>query len=763
MRTYDEKPVSDVIQRLQEEYKAAFSRENCILYDKIYDKAYRQEGKTAIEKQAEAFCSFLNKKQVRLSENDIFAGQIQHYLMRFSQPFPEEGNPEEFDPSVIHTGGANSFVNAQKTVDMCSEYLDDEEKKELSFLADGVEAGYFTHYPVGHVITGFEFVLHRGFKNIRKLIENRLKQDGLSREQRDTGRAMYHTVRACQEYILRYKKEAEILAEMTKTPENKCRLSELAETLGRLSEKPAGSFYEALQFSVLLQELILTQTKGSMSFGRIDRLLYEYYRQDELDAVQDKKAAQQLIDAWMIKIAGCIGGFQNITLGGCDEDGKYCGNEVSMMFLSSSRRLGYDQPLISYRITKDLPALHWEEIQRTIQKGGGFPALFHDEVIIESKMKLGIIQRDARNYGIVGCVEPSICGKEFSFTEALRINWGKTLELMMNGGTCPVTGKQLFLKENRELDSIQSFEEFYKWYKSELFYAIERAARICILTERSFYKCYPSTLLSVTLEGGIQRLEDCGNRGTVYCNSAINHTGTANAADSLMAIKRVVFEEKKVTLKEYRDILNHNYMGKEEFRRGIKEDIPKYGNDNEQIDRILRELVNETAEKTQSIKNERGGIFLAGYYSVYHHAALGALTGALPDGRLRGEALANGLSPVQGADHQSPLAVIHSMCGLEQSLFGNGMVLDIKFSPSFFEGESHHHFLRPFLEVYFDQGGMELQLNIVDRQTLLNAKKNPEHYRNLLVRVSGFSAYFVNLSEQLQDEIIKRTEYGKKN
>ena len=230
--------------------------------------------------------------------------------------------------------------------------------------------------------------------------------------------------------------------------------------------------------------------------------------------------------------------------------------------------------------------------------------------------------------------------------------------------------------------------------------------------------------------------------------------------DSLTAIKKLVFEEKRLSLPQLAEILKKDYKGEEQLLDYVKEALPKYGNDLKEADELAALLVNETAVRTQGLKNERGGVFLAGYYSVYHHAAMGRLTGALPDGKRRGEALANGLSPVQGADRDSPLAVIHSMAAFDQTMFANGMVLDIKLTPSFFKNAVHRKYFRPFAEVYFKQGGMELQVNVVDKKTLLEAKKHPENYKNLIVRVSGFSAYFVYLFEELQDEIIKRTEYG---
>ena len=359
----------------------------------------------------------------------------------------------------------NPPENAKATVDMCLRYdVTEEEKQTLSYLEAGVAAGYFTHYPVGHTITGFPFVLHTGFEKIKNMLAESIKKAADS-SRRETGEAMLATVESCQAYFGRYLEQAKQLEREAETPEEKKRMSRIAQGVSRIMTEPAGSFYEALQFIVLLQELILTQVKGSMSLGRLDVLLFPYLKEDLKAARESGESAQLLIDACMTKLAGCSSGYQNLTLGGCDKEGNYGGNEVSLMFLRGARRLGYDQPLLSFRLNEKVPDSHWEEILKTLEKGGGFPALFWDDTIIKSRLRLGTPIEDARDYGIIGCVEPGICGKEFSNTESMRINWCKTLELMLNGGVCPVTGIPLFLKQKKRLGEIKSFEEFLAWYE----------------------------------------------------------------------------------------------------------------------------------------------------------------------------------------------------------------------------------------------------------------------------------------------------------
>ena len=755
-------PLRPAIQVLKEKQMslAFYSRENLLLNDRIYGEEFAKKELPSETRSAEAFYRFHSEKELGLVPEDLFAGQILQYFMRHSQPLPSD-DPFSFDPADIRMSEVESVADADASAAICrGKGLSGEEEQALDYLVAGVTAGYFSHYHVGHVITGFEYVINTGFDGMKERIREKMSQTGVTEREMITGNAMLRTLEGCQVYCERYREKAMQTASLTEDPVQKKNLLRIAAALENIVRKGASDLFEAIQFVILLQDMVVSQTKGSMSFGRLDGILYPYYREDMEKGLYSDEDVQELIDAMMLKFALATGQYQNLTLGGCDEQGRYAGNELSIMFLKASRRLSFDQPLVSFRCNKDVPDEHWDEILKTIRCGNGFPALFWDDTIIASKTKIGIPLEDARTYAIVGCVETSICGKEFSNTEDIRINWCKTLELMLNDGVCPVSGTPLFLKNHGDLDRITDFDEFVNRYKEELSNTVEMAAKICNIIDRFYYQEYPSILLTISLQPDKIRLDDCANRGTKYCNTAMQHTGIANAVNSLLAIRKIVFEEKLVTFSQLKDILKNNFEGSGELLDYINQKCPKFGNDNEEADQLAAMLINAVAAKTNSMKNERGGTFMAGFYSVFHHASLGRLTGALPDGRLAGTSLANGLSPAQGTDVEGPTAVIHSYRGIDQTLFANGMVLDMKFSPSFWNNPNHTLMLRKLIEVYFEEGGQEIQLNVVDRETLLDAKAHPEKHRNLIVRVSGFSAYFVTLFEELQDEIIRRTEYA---
>jgi formate C-acetyltransferase len=496
-----------------------------------------------------------------------------------------------------------------------------------------------------------------------------------------------------------------------------------------------------------------------MSLGRVDQFLAPYYERDKAAGLMSFKEAGEIIDALWLKIAGLVMGYQNVTIGGCDAWGNPAYNDITILCMQATGKLRQDQPLLSLRCHKNMPDKIWEEAIALIVRGGGFPALFNDEVIIKAKEKQGVDTEDSWNYGLVGCVEPSIGGKEYSNTEELRLNWAKLIELMLSGGVCTVTGIDPGLAHTRNLDAVSDFETFYDWFKDELIAAIEKCTAACNMIDQAYPKYFPSPLLSATFDGCVEKGEDVSARGPRYCFSTANACGMANTVDSLLAVKQAVFEKKIITLNTLAGALGDNFEGHSELRAYMLNRCPKYGNDIPTVDKYMGEIVNLFCSTVRAHRNKRGGAFQAGLYTVTSHATMGKLTGALPDGRLKGVSLANAVSPVQGMDTLGPTASARSALHFDHCQAANGLVFDLKFNPSFFDKESHRKMLRFLVEGYFDDGGQEIQFNVVDRETLLEAQREPQKHRNLVVRVSGFSAYFVSLDKTLQNEIIKRTEY----
>jgi formate C-acetyltransferase len=692
---------------------------------------------------------------------DVLAGQLQHYDLSASLPLRYA---EDFDPANQPIVGSNHFETCTEEVSACKRFIghiSKADEESLDLLLRGVESGYFSHTANGHVIPGYKNIIKYGYSGLeKKILEN--MTDSRKPEERQYLEAMLIVLNGARTYISRYAEAACAASEEADEGQRE-NLRQIEQGCRNLAQGAPVTFFEAIQSVLLFHEMLLMESSsGSISLGRMDQLLYPYYRKDLQLGIITEKRAQELIDALRVKLASVINGYQNLVIGGCGQNGKFAGNDITLMFLRSTMRLRYDQPLLTMRYTKDMPENYFDEAVDLIALGDGFPALFNDEIIIRALEQKGIAEEDAWDYGIIGCVEPGIGGREFSNTEEMRINWGKVLELMLNEGICPTTGNSFKMKRQIRLDRIFTYEEFLDWYKDELEYIIRCSAKICNIIDSVYHKVYPAVLMSLSMDGCIENGADTGSpAGTIYRYSTINNTGMANAVDSLMVIKKLVFDEKKLTLSELKDIVNADFEGYDDVYNEIVNRCPRFGNDLNEPDQLMQELVNRTSAIIGSIPNKRGASFVPGYYSVEHHGGMGSRMGALTDGKRAGASLANGFSPVQGADTTGPTAVINSLTRSDHTGFGNGMVFDLKFCPSFFNNANHRKMFRPLVQTYFDKGGMELQFNVMDRETLLDAQAHPESYRNLIVRVSGFSAYFVTLNKVLQDEIIARTEYEK--
>ena len=750
--------MSPRVQKIYEHFYDRYDREMISERNRVYAQIKEKYcGESAAMQHAIAFSAFLEQKKIKVEDYDLLAGHIQHVDFSSSIPVIME---HDFDPAGRP---ANRFDIKQEVNCFFADHPQENVpsvREILDYFYMGTECGLSKRWASGHVIAGYDRMIREGLFYVERRIEHEIHV--CVGEKKDYLCALLRVVHAAENYILRYAFEAYRASKEAEEPEVKRRLHEIGDACFRISGYPAESFLEAIQMVVLLHEMLTLEThSGSMSLGRIDQLLYPYYKRDLETGVLKKEEAAEYIDALWLKIAGLVYGFQNVTIGGCDAKGRPAYNDITLLCLQASRKIGKDQPLLSLRCRPDMPGNVWEEALLLVKKGGGFPAFFNDDVIISAKHDLGVSWQDARNYGLVGCVEPSIGGREFSNTEELRVNWAKVLELMLHQGRCAVSGHRFSMAEEKELDDIESFEEFFAWYLKELEFTVQRCIHATNLLDRNYAGNCPCPFLSVTMEGCIENAQDVAANGPVYRFSTINCCGMADTVDSLTVIRKAVFEEKILKLSELAAMLDADFAGYEVWQRRFEMQYPKYGNNIAEVDIYMKKLVEAFEAMVHGQKNEKGFFFQIGLYTVEDQGYLGKLTGALPSGRRKGTSLANAVSPCQGMDAEGPTAVMNSATEFSHQCAANGLVLDLKFTPAFLEKEKHTEMLKELISIYFEKGGMEVQFNVVDRQTLLAAKADPKQYRNLVVRVSGFSAYFVLLDPVLQDEIIKRTEYGR--
>jgi formate C-acetyltransferase len=626
--------------------------------------------------------------------------------------------------------------------------------QDLSELVKYTEQGMCTRAPAGHVIAGYEKVLAVGIGGLIAETEAAIVEKG----ETPFRRAALIVCQAASIFIRRYGAKAADLAQGS-TGGIQSNYLRVARACDWIAERPPRDFFEAVQLVCLVHEIIITeQRSGSLSLGRFDHYLAPFYERDKLAGRIDPQSAAQIVEAFFLKLASVRRSFQNLTVGGYDTSAGCCYSDLTQIILRACRKLHKDQPLLTLRWHPGMPADLWEDILDLITSGIGFPALFNDAVCIEAKRRAGISEEDAEQYAIVGCVELSAGGKEYAHTEGLRVSWLKVLELMLNGGRCMVSGEEFTLAEPRPLETVVDFADFYAWYRRELGYVTQTAIRAANILDGNYHNHWPSPFLSATMDRCIESGLDATAGGTRYNNSAINAAGMANTIDSLLAIRKFVFEERRFSLAELSALLRENFANMEATRLSIINGCPRFGSD-AQAAEMMADMAAYFHSIVREFDNPRGGRWELGFYTVDSHGWLGERTGASPDGRRQGYALANAMSPVQGTEKSGPTEVLQEVAMTNNTFFGNGMVLDIKFHPRFFQPPAHRKAFRSMVETYFDMGGMEIQFNVIDRQTLINARLHPEQYRDLLVRVSGFSAYFTSLRETVQDEIIDRTEF----
>jgi formate C-acetyltransferase len=759
-----EQKISPAIQSLYDSFSGNFDESLTWKRNASYQAIIREMPQISKALQyAHGLRKFFREKPVIVREQDLLAGHVQYTNASASIPikYREKNAPynsvESFDPQNPCDFIWDIRREAESYREFRGKEYTPEEDSTLSFFVNSIECGLGKRWANGHQIAGYEFIMSQGYSALEACLREKHKQ--AEGERKDYYEAMIIAVQGAREYIGRYEKAARETLQKTINPEQKKSLERIASACANIKTGAPSNFFEAVQMLVLLQEMLLFENHtGSMSLGRVDQLLWPYYEKDKKAGRIDSEQAAELIDALWLKIASVIMGFQNVTIGGTGINGESLENDLTLLCMRASRKLKQDQPLLSLRVHRGMSDECWEEAIALITQGGGFPALFNDDVIIPAKEQLGVDKDDAWDYGLVGCVEPSIGGKEYSNTEELRLNWAKIIELMLSGGRCMVTGINMPLVKRHNLDDIKDFDAFYRWYKEEFVITLKKCMDACNLLDVSYPHYYPSPLLSTTYKGCVEKGEDVSATGADYRFSTANGCGMADAVDSLLAIKQIVFDQKLVSLKDFAKALASDFKGYEQLQGYARNRCLKYGNDIPEADRIMKEIADMFCSTIRAHKNCRGYSFQAGLYTVYDQSVMGRKTGALPDGRESGVSLANAISAVQGMDTRGPTAAIRSALCFDHRQAANGLVLDIKFNPAFFEKESHRNMLRTLVEDYFANGGMEVQFNVVSRETLLAAKQDAQKYRNLVVRVSGFSAYFVTLDPILQDEIINRTE-----
>ena len=806
---------------------------------KLITESYKEtEGEPIITRRAKAFAHILHNIPIIIRDNELIVGSST-IAPRGCQTFPEfsyEWLEAELD--TVATRTADPFEIAEETkaeLKEADKYWKGKTTSELatSYMAPeaikAIEHNIFTpgnyfYNGVGHVTVKYWEVLEIGFEGIMEKAQKEL--DGCSVGDGNYARkshfleAVILSCKAVIDYAGRYAKLAQEMAAQTSDPVRKQELFVIAENCSRVPAKGAQNFYEACQSFWFVQQLLQMESSGhSISPGRFDQYMYPYYKKDMEAGTITREFAQELMDCIWVKLndlnkcrdAASAEGFagyslfQNLIAGGQNKEGEDVTNDLSVMCIQASMHVHLPAPSLSVRVWNGSPHEFLIKAAELTRTGIGLPAYYNDEVIIPALQNRGLSLEDAREYNIIGCVEPQKAGKTEGWHDAAFFNMCRPLELVFSNGMDK--GEMVGIPTG-DVTQMKNFDEFFDAYKKQMEYCISLLVNADNAIDVAHAERCPLPFLSCMIDDCLKEGKSVQEGGAVYNFTGPQGFGIANMADGLFAIRKLVYEDKKVSMKELKEALAWNYdkgldaqsagdmtemimkamqkagrnvdastaegllktfMGMKPGEQKIQrfkeihdmiDEVPKFGNDIPEVDYFAREVAYTYSKPLQKYNNPRGGKFQAGLYPVSANVPLGGQTGATPDGRYAHTPVADGVSPSAGKDVKGPTAAATSVSRLDHFIVSNGTLFNQKFHPSALSGREGLEKFVALIRGYFDQKGMHMQFNVVDRQTLLDAQEHPEKYKHLVVRVAGYSALFTTLSRSLQDDIIRRTEQG---
>jgi len=655
-----------------------------------------------------------------------------------------------------------------------SKMLPESTRKILEMQHPVISANIHLTGGIGHVLPNYSKILRYGLIYIKKEINKSEKMLNLYKTESIRKLQFFQAVKIVCDGVINFAKRYSCLAlELAQSEKDTKRKEELIK-ISKICEKvpayPATNFYEALQSFWFIHLITEIEADGrAVSPGRFDQYIYPYYSKAINGNELTKEFAQELVDSVWIKFnevqhlanvqpkGKYCSGFtmsQNIVLGGQTCDGKDGTNDFSYICLNAEKHIRFPQPSLSIRIYNNSPSEFLEKSIELIKLGGGKPAIFNDKAIITSLLKDGVSLEDARDYGIVGCVEPAP-SNSFGWTNAAMFNLAKCLELALNDGKDILSGERV----NHIGRKISSFMDIWENFKKQIEFFASHMVIILNTIDLAHKENLPLPFLSLLIDNCLERGKDLTEGGATYNYIGPQGVGLADVADSLSALKKLVFEEKIINFSELRSILKNNFRGNERIRQLLINKAPKYGNDEEYVDEIAGAIAKFYCLEVRKYSNPRGGKYRPGLYSVGGHVPLGQAVGALPNGKRANGGLTDGISPVHGCDKKGPTAIIKSASKIDHSLASNGTNLNPKLHPTCLKNQEDISKLISLLRTFVNLKDMHIQFNVVTNDMLRDAQKNPEKYRGLLIRVSGYSAFFVELNRELQEDIILRTEH----
>ncbi|MBQ7916365.1 MAG: glycyl radical protein [Firmicutes bacterium] len=803
----------------------------------LLTESYKEtEGEPMIIRRAKAFDHICRNIPIIIRPDELIVGSSSQ-APRGCQVFPEfsfEWLESEFE-TMEHRSADPFYIadETKKTLHEVYKYWKGRTTSELATAYMAPEAllamehniftpGNYFYNGVGHVTVCYGRIATEGLESIKAQAAEALAKcnpgDGDYAKRSRFLQAVIISCEAACIYAERYAALARTEAAATADPVRKDELLKIAENCDRVPRQGARSFYEACQSFWFIQQLLQLESSGhSISPGRFDQYMYPFYKSDLDKGLITREFAQELMDCIWVKLndlnkirdAASAEGFagyslfQNLIAGGQTTEGLDATNDLSFMSIQAAMHVMLPQPSFSVRVWNGTPHEFLMKAAELTRTGIGLPAYYNDEVIIPSLISRGLTLEDARDYNIIGCVEPQKSGKTEGWHDAAFFNMCRPLELVFSNGMDK--GVQVGPKTG-DVTQMKTFDEFYDAYKAQMNYFIALLVNADNAIDQAHAERCPLPFLSGMIEDCIGRGKSVQEGGAIYNFTGPQGFGIANMADSLYAVKTLVFDEKKISMADLKAALENNFgkirtpeeaqeiitglakalaadgvvLTEEQIRtmyttartggmpeedrlkyeaiRSMLENVPKFGNDIAEVDAFARDVAYTYTRPLLQYKNPRGGMYQAGLYPVSANVPLGAQTGATPDGRYAGTPVADGVSPSAGYDTNGPTASANSVSRLDHFIASNGTLYNMKFHPSALAGREGLSNFVSLIRSYFDQKGSHMQFNVVSRETLLDAQKNPDKYRSLVVRVAGYSALFTTLSRSLQDDIIRRTE-----
>ncbi len=760
----------------------------CVERAELITEFYRKcSCDTPTIRRAKMLKYLLNHMTIYITEYDLFAGnQAKEY--RGVPVFPEFGanwiidSIDEFstrgtDPLQISEENKEKLVKALEFwKDNSFKELVDErlspEVKEAEIL--GVLSVGSRTTSTGHVVPNYPKVLSMGLNGIIKRCQDKI--DSIEMVTHETQRKIEFwqgiiiECEACIEFAGRYVKLAEEMAAKETDEKRKKELLRIAENCRNVPANPPKNTYEALQFFWFMHLIMQIENNGhSIGLGRFDQTMYPYYKKDLEEGKITFDEVVEMIESLWIKIteiikvrdafdAQAFAGFpmwQNCAVGGILPNGKDGVNEFSYAILRATYEVRTTQPTISFRYHDGIDPEFFKTALKMIQEGLATPAMFNDKLVIPVLAK-GATIKEARDWSIEGCVENYVTGKTDGRPVVGYINTVKLVEFVLNNGMDPVSGKQIGLPTG-DPNVMKTFEDFMDAYRKQMEYFTKMMCEAYNIVGACQATMVPCMLSSALVDDCIEKGLSLQEGGAKYNFSGSFITSMANAADSLAAIKKFVYEEEKISFDELKDALAKDFEGQEPLRQMLLNKAPKYGNDDDYVDELAREVVESATDEIDKYLDSRGGRYVLSVLSQSFNVLQGKSVGATPDGRHAFDALADNASPVMGRDVNGPTAALRSVSKIDQFRPLIGTLLNQKFDPKIVEGEKGLEILSTMVKSYFDDFGEHVQVNVVDEATLRDAQVHPDAHRNLMVRVAGYSAYFVELDRGVQENIISRT------